>query len=139
MGIRSPRNHESNDRSVVWYASMPIVDDDRGKFAAEPPVRVAEDPKDGSVAVVTLNRQDRPNTLTTELKEALVEAVERTGADTGVRAVVLTGSGKAFCVGQDLGEHAEALRTDPATAFDTVEKHYNPIVAGLAGMPKPVV
>ena len=56
-----------------------------------------------------------------------------------MRALVLTGAGKAFCVGQDLGEHAEALRGDAATSFDTVTEHYNPIVLGLVDLPFPVV
>jgi len=56
-----------------------------------------------------------------------------------VRAAVLAGTGKAFCVGQDLSEHAAALDKDPATALDTVREHYNPIVTALTTMPKPVV
>ncbi len=106
--------------------------------------------RDAAVAVITLNRPDRRNALTVELKEALVAAVAEVGADSSVRAVVLTGSGKAFCVGQDLREHAETLRhpdgahsggaqPDGGTLFDTVERHYNPIVTGLATMRKPVV
>jgi 2-(1,2-epoxy-1,2-dihydrophenyl)acetyl-CoA isomerase len=105
----------------------------------EPAVRVDRDEKDPAVAVVTLNRPQRRNALTVELKEALVEALNLVAGDGEVRAVVLTGSGKSFCVGQDLGEHAEALRADAATSFDTVERHYNPIVRALAEMPKPVV
>ncbi len=92
-----------------------------------------------AVATVTLNRPDRRNALTVELKEALVEAMADVAADTDVRAVVLTGSGSAFCVGQDLGEHAAALEADASTAFDTVVQHYTPIVSALATMPKPVV
>lgn len=102
-------------------------------------VLVEKDGADPAVAVLTLNRPDRRNALTRELKEALVAAVAEVGSDTSVRAVVLTGAGKSFCVGQDLAEHAEALRADAATSFDTVGEHYNPIVRGLAGMPKPVV
>jgi 2-(1,2-epoxy-1,2-dihydrophenyl)acetyl-CoA isomerase len=114
---------------------------DRGDAAADvqPAVLVAADEQDPAVAIVTLNRPDRRNALTRELKESLVQALESVGADDAVRAVVLTGTGKAFCVGQDLGEHAESLRADPASAFDTVQRHYNPIVRLLAGMPKPVV
>ena len=56
-----------------------------------------------------------------------------------MRAVVLTGTGRVFCAGQDLGEHAEALQQDPARAFDTLEEHYNPIVRALTGTPKPVI
>lgn len=92
-----------------------------------------------AVATVTLNRPDRRNALTGELKEALVAALEEVADDTEVRAVVLTGAGSAFCVGQDLGEHAAALGADPSTAFDTVPQHYSPIVTALATMPKPVV
>jgi 2-(1,2-epoxy-1,2-dihydrophenyl)acetyl-CoA isomerase len=110
-----------------------------GSKDVDPAVLVAVDEQDPAVAIVTLNRPAKRNALTVELKEALVEALERVAADTRVRAVVLAGSGKSFCVGQDLGEHAKALEADAATSFDTVEKHYNPIVRALATMPKPVV
>jgi 2-(1,2-epoxy-1,2-dihydrophenyl)acetyl-CoA isomerase len=105
----------------------------------DPAVLVTVDAKDPAVTVVTLNRPAKRNSLTTELKEALLEALERVAADAGVRAVVLVGSGKSFCVGQDLGEHVQALEANPETAFDTVGKHYNPIVRALATMPKPVI
>jgi 2-(1,2-epoxy-1,2-dihydrophenyl)acetyl-CoA isomerase len=104
-----------------------------------PAVVVASDGLDPAVAIVTLNRPDRRNALTEELKDALVAALGTVSADERVRAVVLAGSGRSFCVGQDLGEHAKALRRDPATAFATVPRHYNPIVRALARMPKPVV
>src|SRR5436190_7755185 len=92
-----------------------------------------------AVATVTLNRPDSHNALTVAAKEALVAALEDVAADADVRAVVLTGAGRSFCVGQDLGEHAAALEDDPTTAFDTVAQHYSPIVTALATMPKPVV
>jgi 2-(1,2-epoxy-1,2-dihydrophenyl)acetyl-CoA isomerase len=111
----------------------------RGEESREAPVELVRDEADPSVAVVTLNRPARRNALTVELKEGLLDALRRVGVDSRVRAVVLTGAGKSFCVGQDLGEHAELLRTDPAHALDTVRRHYNPVVLALAGMPKPVV
>jgi 2-(1,2-epoxy-1,2-dihydrophenyl)acetyl-CoA isomerase len=111
--------------------------DDRGDAGAGPAVRIER--VDPSVAVVTMNRADRRNAMNRELKESLLDAVTAVGGDPAVRAVVLAGSGPAFCVGQDLDEHATALRTDGSTALDTVERHYNPIVSGLVGMPKPVV
>ncbi|USX52891.1 enoyl-CoA hydratase/isomerase family protein [Lentzea sp. HUAS12] len=88
-----------------------------------------------AVATVTLSRPS----LTLEAKNALRDELAAAAADPSVRAVVLTGTGKAFCVGQDLAEHAEALRHDPTTAFATIDEHYNPIVTLLATMPKPVV
>lgn len=92
-----------------------------------------------AVATVTLNRPDRHNGLTRHLKEELRDALYDIADDGSVRAVVLTGAGRSFCVGQDLGEHAEALREDAATALDTIELHYNPIVNTLATMAKPVI
>jgi 2-(1,2-epoxy-1,2-dihydrophenyl)acetyl-CoA isomerase len=102
----------------------------------DPAVRLE---RDGAVAVLTLQRPARYNALTLELKNALLAALAELGGAEDVRALVLTGAGKAFCVGQDLGEHAEALRTEPASAFDTVTEHYNPIVRGPTDLPFPVV
>ena len=57
-----------------------------------------------------------------------------------MRCVVLTGTGKAFCTGQDLKEHIELLQNGGSDAlFTTVDKHYNPIVTALAAMAKPVI
>ncbi|ONI81147.1 enoyl-CoA hydratase [Actinosynnema sp. ALI-1.44] len=91
--------------------------------------------RDGAVATITMTSA----ALTTRVKTDLVDAVTEVGEDSSVRAVVLTGTGKAFSVGQDLKEHAQTLRADAATAFSTVKQHYNPIVLGLATMPKPVI
>ena len=95
--------------------------------------------RDAAVATVMIDRADRRNALDTETKVALRQALEDVAADPAVRAVVLTGAGSSFCVGQDLGEHAAALDEDASTAFATVDEHYNPIVTALATMPKPVV
>jgi 2-(1,2-epoxy-1,2-dihydrophenyl)acetyl-CoA isomerase len=93
----------------------------------------------GARMTIALNRPERGNALTGELKAELLTAVRDAGADPTVRAVVLTGSGTAFCAGQDLAEHAAALDHDPATAFDTIAEHYTPIVTALSTMPKPVL
>ncbi|HVW82097.1 MAG TPA: enoyl-CoA hydratase-related protein [Mycobacteriales bacterium] len=90
------------------------------------------------VATITLDRPEALNALTVELKVALLEAVRRAGADEGARAVLLTGAGRAFCVGQDLKEHVEALDAGD-TDLSTVTDHYNPLIEAIAGLPKPVV
>ena len=91
--------------------------------------------RDGAVASVILPGP----ALNTAVKEGLRAALQSVADDSRVRAVVFGGTGRAFCVGQDLAEHAAALDKDPATALDTVAQHYNPIVTLLATMPKPVV
>ena len=57
------------------------------------------------VATVTLNRPESLNSLSLELKVALRDTLDKLADDPGVRAIVLTGAGRAFCVGQDLREH----------------------------------
>jgi 2-(1,2-epoxy-1,2-dihydrophenyl)acetyl-CoA isomerase len=90
------------------------------------------------VATITLARPETMNSLTVETKSALRGAVERARDDTAVRAVILTGSGRAFCAGQDLREHAADLDEGRGLA-GTIEDHYNPIVLALSHMPKPVI
>jgi 2-(1,2-epoxy-1,2-dihydrophenyl)acetyl-CoA isomerase len=91
------------------------------------------------VATITLNRPEAMNSLDVATKVALREAVHTAAEDSGVRCVVLTGSGRAFCVGQDLKEHIELLGSSSDQLFQTVPEHYNPIVSTLATMPKPVI
>src|SRR3984957_18948074 len=88
-----------------------------------------------AVGIVTM----RTPALSKAAKERLLAALRRLDGDDAVCAVVLTGTGKVFCAGQDLGEHAAALGASPASAFDTLAEHYNPIVLALTAMPKPVI
>ncbi|MEU5158301.1 enoyl-CoA hydratase-related protein [Streptomyces sp. NPDC020875] len=103
---------------------------------------VLYDVTDG-LATITLNRPDAMNALDIATKVALREAVRSAADDDAVRAVLLTGNGRAFCVGQDLKEHTALLARDAETGdrntMSTVREHYNPVVRALATMPKPVV
>ena len=89
----------------------------------------------GGVATITMLRPG----LTHQSRRELLDIVREVAADGSVRAVVLTGTGRAFCVGQDLGQHVEALRGDAATSLSVVEEEYNPLVLALAGLRVPVV
>jgi 2-(1,2-epoxy-1,2-dihydrophenyl)acetyl-CoA isomerase len=89
----------------------------------------------GGVATVTMLRPG----LTHQSRRELLDVVRGIAADEAVRAVVLTGTGRAFCVGQDLGQHVEALRGDAATSLSVVEDEYNPLVLALAALRVPVV
>ncbi len=92
------------------------------------------------VATITLNRPDAMNSLDVATKVALRDAVQEAAEDPAVRCVVLTGSGRAFCVGQDLKEHIQILQDSSSDElFRTVPEHYNPIVKAVATMPKPVI
>lgn len=99
---------------------------------------VLYDVSDG-LATVTLNRPEAMNALNHETKEALRNTLAEAGSDDAVRAVLLTGSGRAFCVGQDLKEHIGALQAQGGDALATVRHHYNPITLAIATMPKPVL
>ncbi len=95
--------------------------------------------RDGAVCTITLNRPESMNSLDLSAKRALLSALRKAAADPGVRAVVLTGSGRGFCVGQDLKEHVALITTGDRAPLSTVSEHYNPIVTTIATMPKPVI
>jgi 2-(1,2-epoxy-1,2-dihydrophenyl)acetyl-CoA isomerase len=89
----------------------------------------------GGVATLTLQRPG----LSSAMRRELLAAVQEVAADASVRAVLLTGSGRAFCVGQDLAEHVESLRGNAAGSLSVVEDEYNPLILALAGLRVPVV
>lgn len=93
----------------------------------------------GGVRTMTMNRPESFNSLTVELKQALLTEVQRAAGDQAVRAVVLTGSGRGFCAGQDLREHAALLDAGDPEPLNTVSEHFNPLISALAGLPKPTV
>jgi 2-(1,2-epoxy-1,2-dihydrophenyl)acetyl-CoA isomerase len=90
------------------------------------------------VATLTLNRPESLNAFNVPLKIALETTFAELEADPKVRAIVLTGAGRAFCVGQDLKEHVELLAS-AENPLNTVVEHFNPLVRRVASIPKPVV
>ena len=89
----------------------------------------------GGVATLTLQRPGLSHALRTDL----LAQVRDVAADESVRAVLITGTGRAFCVGQDLAEHLEALKGDAASSLNVVVEEYNPLILALAGLRVPVV
>lgn len=87
------------------------------------------------VATITLQAPG----LSRRSRAELIDALQAVAADERVRAVVPTGSGRTFCVGQDLAEHVDALRADPSSAMDVVADSYSPMALALAAVPVPVV
>ena len=95
--------------------------------------------RDGAVLTITLNRPDRLNALNVELGTALAAALRRASDDASVRAVVLTGAGRAFCGGGDVGLLRDArMRTAPGELVSLVSAGKE-IVLLLAAMQKPVL
>jgi 2-(1,2-epoxy-1,2-dihydrophenyl)acetyl-CoA isomerase len=91
---------------------------------------------DGAVATLTLDRPEALNALTVPVKLALREAFESLTADRDVRAVILTGAGRAFCAGQDL---AERDQPDAAPLEVELRDRYNPIIRAIRSMGQPVI
>lgn len=100
---------------------------------AEPTVRV--DVAD-AIATITLNRPAALNALTVPMKGELLRALRAVARDSAVRAVILTGAGRAFCAGQDLRER---LEPDAVPLAVEVRERYNPIIRALRALGQPVV
>lgn len=92
--------------------------------------------KVGQVARLVLNRPAVYNSLNRPMGKALQAALKVCAADDDIRAVYLTGTGKAFCAGQDLNELQEP---NPPTFDELLGEHYNPIILQINQLPKPVV
>ncbi len=94
---------------------------------------------DAGVLCITLNRPEKLNAFNPEMHQLLREALTRAASDAQVRAVMLTGAGRAFCAGQDLSEREIAPGAAPIDLSVSIGSHYNPLVRRLRELPKPVV
>jgi 2-(1,2-epoxy-1,2-dihydrophenyl)acetyl-CoA isomerase len=90
----------------------------------------------GPVETITLDRPDALNALTIPMKQDLLAALVAAGADRTIRAVILTGAGRAFCAGQDLRER---LEPNAPSLGEELRTRYNPIVRAMRDLPKPIV
>ncbi|XLZ69514.1 2-(1,2-epoxy-1,2-dihydrophenyl)acetyl-CoA isomerase PaaG [Massilia sp. SR12] len=91
------------------------------------------------VATLTLNRPDKLNSFTQAMHLEVREALQQLRADKTVRVLVLTGAGRGFCAGQDLGDRAVAPGGDAVDLGASVEKFYAPLVLALRELPMPVI
>lgn len=90
----------------------------------------------GPVARLSLNRPDKLNSFTVRMHEEIQDALNNIQGDQRVRVLVLTGTGRAFCAGQDLSETALAGAVDLG---DSIQRYYAPLVRRLRALPVPVV
>lgn len=127
MSNRSPKIGQNTDMTI------PAAE---GRQASLDPVVVRTD---DAVRIITLNRPDALNSFDSAMKSALLAALAAAAADDAVRALVITGAGRAFCAGQDLKEHlGRVQRADPGVA-GTVSEFYNPMIRAVWSMDKPVI
>jgi 2-(1,2-epoxy-1,2-dihydrophenyl)acetyl-CoA isomerase len=89
---------------------------------------------EGGIARLTLNRPDRLNSFTVQMHEEVADAL---GKLEGARVLVLTGAGRGFCAGQDLGDRA--VSGEAVDLGESVEQRYNPLIRKLTSLPMPVI
>ncbi|HSW12539.1 MAG TPA: enoyl-CoA hydratase-related protein [Solimonas sp.] len=97
---------------------------------------------EGSVAVIRFNRPKVYNAITAQLLTEFDDALTRAAADSAVRAIVLTGEGKAFCSGADLAASLAMTPRDAQGRLDpgkALEDFYNPLILKMRALPKPIV
>ncbi|TNE72824.1 MAG: 2-(1,2-epoxy-1,2-dihydrophenyl)acetyl-CoA isomerase [Bacteroidetes bacterium] len=90
----------------------------------------------GGVRVLTMNRPEVFNSFNREMALSLQNELDQAEQDDTVRAIVITGSGKAFCAGQDLGE---AMDPDGPELRTIVSEHYNPLIIRIREIEKPII
>ncbi|HEX3633507.1 MAG TPA: enoyl-CoA hydratase-related protein, partial [Casimicrobiaceae bacterium] len=93
----------------------------------------------GGIARLTLNRPDRLNSFNDAMHAEVRDAIQRVRADASARVLLLTGAGRGFCAGQDLGDRAVAPGADPVDLGASIERNYKPLVLALRTLPLPVV
>src|SRR3989475_11741233 len=95
--------------------------------------------QEAGVLTLTLNRPEKLNAFNPEMHSLLRRAIERAADDADIRAVLLTGSGRGFCAGQDLSERDVSPGAAPIDLSVSIGSYYNPLVRPPRGLPKPVV
>ncbi len=91
------------------------------------------------VATITLNRPDRLNSFNEDMHRALAAALDQIESDEAVRCLFITGAGRGFCAGQDLGERTVSPGAGPTDLGETIGKYYNPLITRLHKSKIPVV
>jgi len=91
------------------------------------------------VATLTLNRPDRLNSLNARMHEEIAAVLGTVESDPGIRALLLTGTGRGFCAGQDLNLPDAGAATGDFDAGAALERYYNPLIRRLRALAKPIV
>ena len=95
--------------------------------------------KQDHVATITLNRPDRMNAWTATMEQELRELLSQAARDDDVRVIVLTGAGRAFCAGADMGKLAKSAHGTPGTVARSIKGDLEQRYSYIMGIPKPVI
>lgn len=95
--------------------------------------------RDGATAILTLNRPEKLNALNYATNDALLDHLDRIEADEGVRAVILTGTGRAFSAGGDIPEFTASLRQGADIAMGDFVRRGQRMTARIEAFPKPFI
>jgi 2-(1,2-epoxy-1,2-dihydrophenyl)acetyl-CoA isomerase len=93
----------------------------------------------GGIARLTLNRPDRLNSFNDAMHAEVRDALSRVRQDASLRVLLLTGAGRGFCAGQDLGDRAVAPGAEAVDLGASIERNYKPLILELRSVPLPVV
>jgi 2-(1,2-epoxy-1,2-dihydrophenyl)acetyl-CoA isomerase len=91
------------------------------------------------IARLTLNRPDRLNSFNVEMHGEVREVLRQLAADRTARVLLLTGAGRGFCAGQDLGDRAVAPGGSGVDLGESIDNYYKPLVLALRNLPMPVI
>jgi 2-(1,2-epoxy-1,2-dihydrophenyl)acetyl-CoA isomerase len=91
------------------------------------------------IARLTLNRPDKLNSFNVQMHDEVREALARVRDDASCRVLVITGAGRGFCAGQDLGDRAVAPGAAAPDLGESIELRYKPLILALRSLPKPVI
>ena len=112
---------EDHDETIIHAATMVIVENR------------------GSWLKLVLNRPDKLNAFNEAMHAELVAALDQAAENDDCRALLLTGAGRGFCAGQDLGDRVTDAGVEPVDLGKTIDSLWNPLVRRIRTLPKPVV
>ena len=94
---------------------------------------------DEGVAKLTLNRPAALNSFTDEMHAEVREVMQQVTDVASIRCLVITGAGRGFCAGQDLGDRSLSAGGSALDVGESVEKNYNPLIRNIMSLPKPII
>ena len=91
------------------------------------------------ILTITLNRPDKLNAFTGRMMHEMIDVFTKVNSDDEVRAVIVTGAGRAFCAGADLGDLRRRQAEKAFSLGDELRDHFNPLILQLRKLEKPVI